>query len=92
MFRLLTTFHVPFPQQVSSINRVLRNLSSEKTMGHGDMFDKLRMLNGQWARSGPWYAPNVNPAMPGQIGHHMDAFKKEGNVTNVNQNHQSDKI
>ncbi|XP_071476161.1 paired box protein Pax-6-like [Diadema antillarum] len=64
---------------VSSINRVLRNLAAEKTMGHGDMFDKLRMLNGQWARSGPWYAPNVNPAMTSQpLGHTMDAFKKEG--------------
>ncbi|KAJ8023790.1 Paired box protein Pax-6 [Holothuria leucospilota] len=44
---------------VSSINRVLRNLVTDKNMGHGDMFDKLRMLNGQWPRPGaPWYAPN----------------------------------
>ncbi|KAF7646193.1 hypothetical protein LDENG_00191630, partial [Lucifuga dentata] len=48
---------------VSSINRVLRNLASDKqhmatvaTMGPEGVFDKLKMLNGQttWTRSG-WY-------------------------------------
>ncbi|BFZ15535.1 hypothetical protein BsWGS_18574 [Bradybaena similaris] len=47
---------------VSSINRVLRNLVSEKQkiMGQGFMYDKLGLLNGQgWARPNPWYAPAV---------------------------------
>ncbi|XP_071954872.1 paired box protein Pax-6-like isoform X2 [Antedon mediterranea] len=54
---------------VSSINRVLRNLAAEKNhMGHDPMFDKLRMINGQWPRatSNPWYTPHQG--MPGQMG------------------------
>ena len=53
--------------QVSSINRVLRNLATENQkgiMGQGSMYDKLGLLNGQaWARPNPWYTPNVG--MPG---------------------------
>uniref|UniRef100_A0AAR2KGG4 Paired box protein Pax-6 n=1 Tax=Pygocentrus nattereri TaxID=42514 RepID=A0AAR2KGG4_PYGNA len=50
---------------VSSINRVLRNLASEKQqMGADGVYDKLRMLNGQpgaWGARPGWY-----PAAPGQ--------------------------
>ncbi|RUS89885.1 hypothetical protein EGW08_002326 [Elysia chlorotica] len=52
------------PLQVSSINRVLRNLASEnqKAMGQGSMYDKLGLLNGQgWHRPNPWYSPSVPP-------------------------------
>ena len=66
-----------FVQQVSSINRVLRNLAAEKNMGHDAMFDKLRMINGQWPRPGPWYAPNVGMP-PTQINH--EPLKKEGKI------------
>ena len=45
-------------------------------MGHDAMFDKLRMINGQWPRPGPWYAPNVGMA-PTQLNHH-EPCKKEG--------------
>ena len=69
--------------QVSSINRVLRSLAAEKNMGHDAMFDKLRMLNGQWPRPGTWYSPNA--AMPGQHMQPMNhvhevesSCKKEG--------------
>ncbi|XP_054475384.1 paired box protein Pax-6-like isoform X1 [Anoplopoma fimbria] len=47
---------------VSSINRVLRNLASDKqqmgTVGAEGMFDKLKMLNGQttWGGRSGWYA------------------------------------
>ncbi|XP_041366425.1 paired box protein Pax-6-like isoform X2 [Gigantopelta aegis] len=54
---------------VSSINRVLRNLSSEnqKVMGQGTMYDKLGLLNGQgWPRANPWYTPS--PVMHGGLG------------------------
>jgi hypothetical protein len=54
--------------QVSSINRVLRNLASEnqKVMGQGAMYDKLGLLNGQnWPRTNPWYATNMGvPGLP----------------------------
>ncbi|KAK3102662.1 hypothetical protein FSP39_012980 [Pinctada imbricata] len=55
---------------VSSINRVLRNLSSEnqKIMGQGAMYDKLGLLNGQtWPRANPWYPTNMG--MPGLPPH-----------------------
>jgi len=48
--------------QVSSINRVLRNLASDKqqmgTVGAEGMFDKLKMLNIQssWGGRSGWYA------------------------------------
>ena len=49
--------------QVSSINRVLRNLASETqktTLSQNPMYDKLGFLNGQaWPRTNPWYAPNA---------------------------------
>lgn len=47
---------------MSSINRVLRNLASDKqqmgTVGAEGMFDKLKMLNGQttWAGRSGWYS------------------------------------
>ncbi|KAK2918347.1 hypothetical protein Q8A73_005093 [Channa argus] len=47
---------------VSSINRVLRNLASDKqlmgTVGSDGMFDKLKLLNGQttWGGRSGWYA------------------------------------
>ena len=47
-------------------------------MGHDAMFDKLRMINGQWPRPGPWYAPNVGmPGHPAQMNHDAH-LKKEG--------------
>lgn len=48
--------------QVSSINRVLRNLASDKqqlgTLGTEGMFDKLKMLSGPtgWGGRSGWYA------------------------------------
>lgn len=53
--------------QVSSINRVLRNLASESQknqLNQTSMYDKLGLLNGQaWPRANPWYTPNAG--MPG---------------------------
>ena len=63
--------HLPFSTllffQVSSINRVLRNLASETQKNplgaQGVMYDKLGLLNGQaWPRHNPWYAPNAAAA------------------------------
>ncbi len=54
--------------QVSSINRVLRNLASEKQqMGADGMYDKLRMLNGQpgtWGTRPGWYPGTAVPGQP----------------------------
>ncbi|KAG7270924.1 LOW QUALITY PROTEIN: hypothetical protein CRUP_025675, partial [Coryphaenoides rupestris] len=53
---------------VSSINRVLRNLASEKQqMGADGMYDKLRMLNGQtgtWGTRPGWYPGTSVPGQP----------------------------
>ncbi|KAF7245544.1 Paired box protein Pax-6 [Varanus komodoensis] len=55
---------------VSSINRVLRNLASEKQqMGADGMYDKLRMLNGQsgtWGTRPGWYPGTSVPGQPTQ--------------------------
>ncbi|XP_010219203.1 PREDICTED: paired box protein Pax-6-like, partial [Tinamus guttatus] len=55
---------------VSSINRVLRNLASEKQqMGADGMYDKLRMLNGQtgtWGTRPGWYPGTSVPGQPAQ--------------------------
>lgn len=59
-----------FDLQVSSINRVLRNLASEKQqMGADGMYDKLRMLNGQtgsWGTRPGWYPGTSVPGQPTQ--------------------------
>lgn len=59
-----------FDFQVSSINRVLRNLASEKQqMGADGMYDKLRMLNGQtgsWGTRPGWYPGTSVPGQPTQ--------------------------
>uniref|UniRef100_A0A4W5K2X8 Paired box 6b n=1 Tax=Hucho hucho TaxID=62062 RepID=A0A4W5K2X8_9TELE len=57
---------------VSSINRVLRNLASEKQqMGADGMYDKLRMLNGQtgtWGTRPGWYPGTSVAGQPNQDG------------------------
>ncbi|XP_030232644.1 paired box protein Pax-6b isoform X2 [Gadus morhua] len=57
---------------VSSINRVLRNLASEKQqMGADGMYDKLRMLNGQtgtWGTRPGWYPGTSVPGQPNPDG------------------------
>lgn len=62
--------HMQFVIQVSSINRVLRNLASEKQqMGADGMYDKLRMLNGQtgtWGTRPGWYPGTSVPGQPNQ--------------------------
>ncbi len=75
--------------QVSSINRVLRNLASENQKNplgaQGMMYDKLGLLNGQaWPRTNPWYAPNApmaglvnSPYTPAPVN--PPPPKKEGN-------------
>nr|ADZ24784.1 Pax6 [Terebratalia transversa] len=54
---------------VSSINRVLRNLTTDnqKGMHPGAMYDKLGLLNGQpWPRHNPWYpGPGGMPPLSG---------------------------
>ncbi|XP_029951651.1 paired box protein Pax-6-like [Salarias fasciatus] len=56
---------------VSSINRVLRNLASDKqqmgTVGAEGMFDKLKMLNVQssWGGRPGWYTGTTLPGSPG---------------------------
>ncbi|XP_038861271.1 paired box protein Pax-6 isoform X6 [Salvelinus namaycush] len=63
---------VATPEVVSSINRVLRNLASEKQqMGADGMYDKLRMLNGQtgtWGTRPGWYPGTSVPGQPNQDG------------------------
>ncbi|XP_051978929.1 paired box protein Pax-6-like isoform X2 [Xyrauchen texanus] len=57
---------------VSSINRVLRNLASDKQqMGADGMYEKLRMLNGQtgtWGTRPGWYPGTSVPGQPNQDG------------------------
>ncbi|XP_053487318.1 paired box protein Pax-6 isoform X1 [Ictalurus furcatus] len=57
---------------VSSINRVLRNLASEKQqMGADGMYEKLRMLNGQtgaWGTRPGWYPGSSVPGQQNQEG------------------------
>ncbi|XP_059829977.1 paired box protein Pax-6 isoform X2 [Hypanus sabinus] len=69
---------------VSSINRVLRNLASEKQqMGADGMYDKLRMLNGQtgaWGTRPGWYPGGSVPGHPNQDG----CQQQEGGGENTN--------
>ncbi|XP_051674370.2 paired box protein Pax-6 isoform X1 [Oryctolagus cuniculus] len=69
---------------VSSINRVLRNLASEKQqMGADGMYDKLRMLNGQtgsWGTRPGWYPGTSVPGQPTQDG----CQPQEGGGENTN--------
>ncbi|MEE6499093.1 hypothetical protein FKM82_003316 [Ascaphus truei] len=69
---------------VSSINRVLRNLASEKQqMGADGMYDKLRMLNGQtgtWGTRPGWYPGTSVPGQPTQEG----CQQQEGGAENTN--------
>uniref|UniRef100_A0AAZ3QZP3 Paired box protein Pax-6 n=1 Tax=Oncorhynchus tshawytscha TaxID=74940 RepID=A0AAZ3QZP3_ONCTS len=63
---------VATPEVVSSINRVLRNLASEKQqMGADGMYEKLRMLNGQtgtWGTRPGWYPGTSVPGQPNTDG------------------------
>lgn len=67
---LISLLYVIVVIQVSSINRVLRNLASEKQqMGADGMYDKLRMLNGQtgtWGTRPGWYPGTSVPGQPNQ--------------------------
>ncbi|XP_040265398.1 paired box protein Pax-6 isoform X5 [Bufo bufo] len=75
---------VATPEVVSSINRVLRNLASEKQqMGADGMYDKLRMLNGQtgtWGTRPGWYPGTSVPGQPTQDG----CPQQEGGAENTN--------
>ncbi|XP_062949120.1 paired box protein Pax-6 isoform X5 [Cynocephalus volans] len=75
---------VATPEVVSSINRVLRNLASEKQqMGADGMYDKLRMLNGQtgsWGTRPGWYPGTSVPGQPTQDG----CQQQEGGAENTN--------
>ncbi|XP_070591547.1 paired box protein Pax-6 isoform X5 [Erythrolamprus reginae] len=75
---------VATPEVVSSINRVLRNLASEKQqMGADGMYDKLRMLNGQtgtWGTRPGWYPGTSVPGQPAQDG----CPQQEGGGENTN--------
>ncbi|XP_029063873.1 paired box protein Pax-6 isoform X6 [Monodon monoceros] len=75
---------VATPEVVSSINRVLRNLASEKQqMGADGMYDKLRMLNGQtgsWGTRPGWYPGTSVPGQPTQDG----CQQQEGGGENTN--------
>ncbi|KAK3580903.1 hypothetical protein CHS0354_008190 [Potamilus streckersoni] len=88
---------------VSSINRVLRTLASDsqKMVGApGSMYEKLGLLNGQWARPNPWYTP-PNVSMSGLGGpsygaHHqqptpsMGLDKKHHDNASGSESNQSD--
>ncbi|XP_037396354.1 paired box protein Pax-6 isoform X3 [Pygocentrus nattereri] len=69
---------------VSSINRVLRNLASEKQqMGADGMYEKLRMLNGQtgtWGTRPGWYPGTSVPGQPNQDG----CQQSDGGAENTN--------
>ncbi|XP_066504743.1 paired box protein Pax-6 isoform X6 [Hoplias malabaricus] len=72
---------------VSSINRVLRNLASEKQqMGADGMYEKLRMLNGQagtWGTRPGWYpgtSISVYPYLPSTDG----CQQSDGGAENTN--------
>nr|KAF6343397.1 paired box 6 [Pipistrellus kuhlii] len=75
---------VATPEVVSSINRVLRNLASEKQqMGADGMYDKLRILNGQtgsWGTRPGWYPGTSVPGQPTQDG----CQQQEGGGENTN--------
>ncbi|XP_015242919.1 PREDICTED: paired box protein Pax-6-like [Cyprinodon variegatus] len=70
---------------VSSINRVLRNLATDKNqMGSGaseGMFDKLKMLNvqGSWGGRSGWYAGTtvLNTVLEFERTHYPDVFARE---------------
>ena len=53
----------PLSSQVSSINRVLRNLTSDtqkSPLCQSPIYDKFGLLNGQsWPRPSPWYTPGA---------------------------------
>lgn len=54
-------YNIPY-RQVSSINRVLRNLTTESPKeGHSPMYDKFGLFTGgAWHRSNPWYSASNN--------------------------------